>query len=76
MREPVLSDFYKARPIVYNYLKPTPLYFNKYLSDVTEAQIYIKFENHHPVNVFKVRVGLVKISHLSDEEKSRGVTTH
>ena len=75
MKLPVLSDFYNARNIVYRYLKPTPLFFNKQFSDEIGAKIYIKFENHQPINVFKVRGGLVKISHLTEKEKATGVIT-
>lgn len=75
MKEPTIGDIYEARNIVYKYLKPTPLYYNKQFSDEIGADIYIKFENHQPIGVFKVRGGLVRISHLSGEEKSRGVTT-
>lgn len=75
MQIPVLSDFYKARNIVYRFLKPTPLFYNKQFSDEIGANIYIKFENHQPINVFKIRGGLVKISHLSEKEKATGVIT-
>jgi len=75
MKIPTINDMYRARKVVYQHLSPTPLYYNRPLSEETGAEIYIKFENHQPIGAFKVRGGLVRISHLSGDEKSRGVAT-
>ncbi|MCP4728201.1 MAG: threonine/serine dehydratase [bacterium] len=75
MKKITIQDIYRARPVVYKYLKPTPLFYNSQLSKETGAEIYIKYENHQPVGAFKVRGGLVRLSHLSEEEKNAGVCT-
>jgi len=75
MKDPTLNNIFNARHIVYRYLRPTPLHYNKTFSDELDAEIYIKFENHQPLGAFKARGGLVRISHLTPEEKKCGVTT-
>jgi threonine dehydratase len=75
MKKITIQDIYRARPLVYKYLKPTPLFYNKQLSEETGAEIYIKHENYQPVGAFKVRGGLVRLSHLSETEKNSGVCT-
>src|SRR5664279_2655837 len=70
---PTLHDIIAARPHVYRYLKPTPLYRYFGLSDLLGAKVWVKHENHQPVGAYKVRGGLNLLSTLSDEERGRGV---
>ncbi len=70
-----LQDIIQAKKTVYRFLASTPLFYNKQISEETEAKVYIKFENHQPVRAFKIRGGLVKINSLSNSQKAKGVCT-
>jgi len=72
---PTIMDILTARKIVTRHLLKTPLFYNPYLSKLTGADIYIKFENHQPIGVFKIRGGLNRLHHMTEEEKKRGVIT-
>jgi len=72
---PTLYNIFAARKIVYRYLKPTPLHFYPTLSELTNAHIYIKHENHQPTGAFKVRGGLVLAAGLSSEQGEAGLFT-
>ena len=72
---PSLHDVIAARPHVYRYLKPTPLYAYSGLSELLGAKVWVKHENHQPVGAFKVRGGLNLVAHLSQEERSSGLFT-
>ena len=45
------------------------------LSELLEAEIYLKHEEYHPLGAFKIRGGVNLLAHLSEEERSRGVIT-
>jgi threonine dehydratase len=75
MNLPTLEDVLQARKTIAPYLRPTPLYFYRGLSDLVGAEVWVKHENHQPVGAFKVRGGINLMAHLSDEEKARGVIT-
>jgi len=72
---PTLHDVIGARPHVYRYLKPTPLYHYSGLSELIGAKVWVKHENHLPVGAFKVRGGLNLVAHLSREERNSGLYT-
>lgn len=72
---PTLHDIIAARPHVYRYLKPTPLYHYRGLSDLLGAEVWVKHENHHPVGAFKVRGGLNLAAHLNEQERRAGLFT-
>lgn len=73
MEPPTYADILAAEPIVHRYLKPTPLYEWPALSELLGCRYYLKHENHTPTTAFKVRGGINLVSHLSDEEKRRGI---
>lgn len=75
MHFPTLQDVRQARRTIAPYLRPTPLFPYKGLSDLVGAEVWVKHENHQPVGAFKVRGGINYAAHLSDEEKARGVIT-
>ena len=50
---PTLHDVIAARPHVYRYLRPTPLYNYAGLSALLGADVWVKHENHQPVGAFK-----------------------
>ncbi len=70
-----LQEVFHARQTIAPYLRPTPLHHYHGLSKLLQAEVYVKHENHQPVGAFKVRGGVNLISHLSHEEKQRGVIT-
>jgi threonine dehydratase len=44
------------------------------LSAITGANVWVKYENLHPVGAFKERGAFIKLSSLTPEERARGVT--
>ncbi len=72
---PTLHDVIAARPHVYRYLKPTPLYRYSGLSELIGANVRVKHENHQPVGAFKVRGGLNLVARLSERERNSGLFT-
>jgi threonine dehydratase len=70
-----LRDVIAARPRVYRYLKPTPLYQYSGLSTLIGAKVWVKHENHLPVGAFKVRGGLNLVAQLSAAERGSGLYT-
>jgi threonine dehydratase len=72
---PTIHNIIAARPHVYRYLKPTPLYHYNGLSELVGARVWVKHENHHPVGAFKVRGGLNLAAHLSSQERQAGLFT-
>ena len=70
-----VKDIKAARPNVYKYLNPTPLYHYSGLSGLLGAEVWVKHENHQPVGAFKVRGGLNLAANLSEEEKGAGLYT-
>jgi threonine dehydratase len=72
---PSLLDVIAARPNVYRYLRPTPLYRYAGLSALIGTQLWVKHENHLPVGAFKVRGGLNLVAQLSAKERASGLFT-
>lgn len=72
---PTFKDILEARSIIQEYLPRTPLYTYPLLNQLLDAKVFVKHENHLPTGAFKVRGGINLISHLSREEKERGVVT-
>ncbi len=72
---PTLQDIIAARPHVYRYLRPTPLYHYAGLSELVGAEVWVKHENHQPVGAFKVRGGLNLAAHLTTAERRAGLFT-
>ena len=70
-----IRDVFYARKTISPYLKPTPLHQYHGLSELMNAEVFVKHENHQPVGAFKVRGGVNLIASLSPEEWQRGVMT-
>lgn len=51
----------------------TPLLHSHKLSEITGAQIFVKFENLQVTNSFKDRGAFNKMSYLTEDERARGV---
>ena len=71
--EEVLAARERLRP----HLVPTPLRSYPALdAEVGHGiRVFVKHENHHPTNAFKVRNGLAALSLLGEEERRRGVVS-
>ena len=59
-----LAEALRARKPVSPHILPTPLTYYKGLSELLEAQVYVKHENHNPTGSFKVRGGINLMHHL------------
>ncbi len=58
------AEVVRAKNIVYRHLVPTQLTRYDVVSDLMNADIYIKHENHNPTGTFKVRGGINLMHHL------------
>ncbi len=72
---PTILDILEAQQLIRAYLPRTPLYPCAALSELLQADVYVKYENHQPIGAFKVRGGVNLIARLSEEERRRGVIT-
>ncbi len=70
---PSLADVEAARLVVSRVAEITPMETSRYLSDVLGAPVHLKCENLQRTGSYKIRGAYNRISHLSDEEKARGV---
>jgi len=59
-----LTEVFRARAVVGQYLRPTPLVRYEGLSRAIGAEVYVKHENHNLTGSFKIRGGLNLLSHL------------
>ena len=75
LERPTFRDILEARNIICRSLPQTPLYTYPQLDQLLDAKVYVKHENHMPTGAFKVRGGINLISHLTPEQKKRGVVT-
>ena len=67
------EDVNEAYGILKGVVQRTPLEFSRTFSLMTKANIYLKLENFQKTGSFKIRGAYNKISHLSKEERKRGV---
>ncbi len=51
----------------------TPTFYSRTLSEITGAEIYLKFENHQFTAAYKERGALNALLMMSEEERKRGV---
>ena len=75
MQAPTLRDVYEAKKTIATHIPRTPLHFSPGLSEVLDAQVYLKHDEYLPLGAFKARGGINLLAHLSQEERSRGVIT-
>ena len=75
MDTPTLRDVYEAKKTIAPHLPRTPLHFSPGLSEMLEAQVYLKHDEYLPLGAFKGRGGINLLAHLSPEERERGVIT-
>jgi threonine dehydratase len=68
-----LDDIRTAATAIKGAVADTPCTASKTLSEITGAQVFLKFENHQFTASFKERGALVKLLSLSLEQRGRGV---
>jgi len=68
-----LTNIHQAREAIKNVAAKTPLSFAPYLSEITEADIYLKKENLQVTGAFKIRGAYNKIASLTDAQRECGV---
>ena len=68
-----LADIERAAERLKDHLLRTPCVASKTLSDITGAQVFLKFENLQFTSSFKERGACNKLSQLSPDERARGV---
>ncbi len=68
-----LTDIRAAADVIRGSVMETPCVLSRTLSDMTGAEVYIKFENLQFTASFKDRGALVKLSSLSAQQRARGV---
>jgi threonine dehydratase len=69
-----ITEVMRSRPIVREFVKPTPLLYYEGLSRLIGAEVYVKHENHNPTGTFKIRGGTNLMYHLK-QKGIRGVIT-
>ncbi len=68
-------DVLKAKKALAGIADRTPFTHSKALSDISGAEVYVKWENLQRTGSYKVRGALYRMSLLSDEERRKGVIT-
>src|SRR5215208_8017040 len=67
------KDIRAAQQALQGNIVRTPLLYSAKLSEITGAQVYVKFENFQVTNSFKDRGAYVKLAGLSSPERAHGV---
>jgi threonine dehydratase len=70
-----LKEIWQARKRISSNVQKTPLIYSPMLSEISSANIYLKLENLHPSDSFKIRGAANKLLTLTATEKEKGVTT-
>ena len=68
-----LADIEAAAKVIEGKVERTPLRYSRTLSEITGAQVWIKFENLQFTASYKERGALNKLASLSNAEKAAGV---
>lgn len=68
-----IEDVRRAAGTIAGHVLRTPLLPSPPLSDLTDARVYVKYENMQVTGSFKERGAIVKLDSLSEDERRRGV---
>jgi threonine dehydratase len=68
-----IEDIRAAAKAIHGHVVDTPFAHSRTLSDITGAQVFLKFENHQFTASFKERGALFKLLSLTPEQKKKGV---
>lgn len=69
----LLADIQAAREVLKGHVANSPCMYSRTLSEITGAQVYLKFENLQFTASFKERGALNKLVSLTAEQKHHGV---
>ncbi len=72
---PTMRDVYRARATISSYFPRTPLTYSAGLSEVLDAEVYLKHEEHLPLGAFKARGGINLLANMDEADRQRGVIT-
>ena len=68
-----LADIQAAREVISGHIANTPCLHSRTLSEITGANVYLKFENHQFTASFKERGALNKLTSLNASQRRAGV---
>lgn len=68
-----LKDIREAAKVIEGQVVRTPFLHSRTLSEITGAEVYVKFENHQFTASFKERGAFNKLSSLTPEQSRKGV---
>ena len=68
-----LADIQAAREVLKGHVANSPCMYSRTLSEITGAEVYLKFENLQFTASFKERGALNKLVSLTAEQKQHGV---
>jgi threonine dehydratase len=68
-----LDDITAARAVLKDHVANTPCLHSRTLSEITGAEVYLKFENHQFTASFKERGALNKLESLTPAQRKNGV---
>ena len=69
----VFADIQAAQSRIAGQVDRTPVRYSRRLSQLTGAEVWIKYDNLHFTGSFKERGALNRLSQLSEQERGRGV---
>ena len=70
---PSVDDIRQAAAVLAGHVVNTPCLHSRTLSEITGAEVYLKFENHQFTASFKERGALNKLASLTSQQRQRGV---
>lgn len=73
---PAFIDIQKAHDVIKPFARWTPVHQSEHVNERCGAEVFFKCENFQKVGAFKFRGACNAIMTLSDEEASKGVSTH
>jgi len=73
MKNITTNSILQAKHNFWDFIKTTPLIKSERLSELYNAEIYIKREDLQPVRSYKIRWAFNKISNLTESEKKSWV---
>ena len=71
-----LDDIERAASIIQGQVQETPCLASRTLSEISGAEVYLKFENHQFTASFKERGALNKLTSLAAAQRAKGVIAY
>ena len=75
LAEPTIDDILNARKAIKKHVLHTPVRHYPILSELLDADVWVKHENFQLLGAFKVRGGVNLVSQMSQEERESGFVT-